>query len=33
MRPGPDTDAAFDIRGGGTRDQVPALTVSYGDAG
>lgn len=32
MRPGPGTDAAFAIRGSGTPDRVPALTVSYGDA-
>jgi hypothetical protein len=32
MRPGPGTDAAFDIRGGGTPDHVPTLTVSYHDA-
>jgi hypothetical protein len=27
-----DTDMAFEIRGGGTPDHVPALTVTYGDA-
>jgi hypothetical protein len=32
MRPGPDTDAAFDIRGGGMPAHVPALAVTYGDA-
>src|ERR1700749_794198 len=29
--PGPGTGAAFQIRGGGAPDHVPALTVSYGD--
>jgi hypothetical protein len=32
LRPGPGTDAAFDIRGSGIPDHVPALTVSYGNA-
>jgi hypothetical protein len=29
--PGPGTDAAFEIRGGGVPDHVPALAVTYGD--
>jgi hypothetical protein len=29
--PGPGTGAAFEIRGGGAPDHVPALTVTYGD--
>jgi len=32
LRPAPGTDAAFEIRGGGMPDHVPALTVTYGDA-
>lgn len=32
MQPAHGTDAAFDIRGSGTPDHVPTLTVSYGDA-
>ena len=30
MRPGRGTDAAFEIRGGGRSDHVPALAVTYG---
>ena len=31
MRPGSGIDAAFEIRGAGLPDHVPALTVTYGD--
>jgi hypothetical protein len=31
-RPGPGTDTALEVSGSGIPDQVPALTVTYGDA-